>query len=345
MRGRALAVALGATAVLAAAPRVAEACFCEARRLVSPANGSVDVPLDAVFVVAGEMGSLPWWLELRQAAGGALLELELERRPSEYANWDWMWYARPLDRLDPDTIYELFVPPSWGNLGSGPRVLSRFRTGEADSERPPAFDGASTLAVRRYRHDDECEAIDSCFTRTNGFDRVVVEHGAVPAGVSHGVIELGPAGGETQRFLVPLDPAGDGSVALLSARCETARLPVLRPEETYCADLRVFDHAGNASTGGAAVCEVTESCRLPKCAGLPGDECDPMPVCSVGGGPGGGAGGLALLGAALALSLGGGARGRRRGRGSGGRRGRGRPCGPDRDRWCGGGRRPMLRRR
>ena len=340
MRRRALAGALGAAAALAAAPRAAEACFCEARRLVSPANGSVGVPLDPEVIVAGD--TIPWWLELRAADGGVSVALELDRRPSEYANWDWIWYARALEPLEPDTIYELFVPPAWGNLGEGDRVLSRFRTGDGASEQPPRFEGASAVTIRRYRREEDCSEIDSCYTRRNGFDRVVVEYGPVPAGAAHSVLELGRADGEMQRFLVPIELEG-GSITLTSAYCDAKRLQLLEEGQTYCADLRVVSHAGDVSSGGESVCEVTESCRLRKCAGLPGDECKPMTACSVGGGAGWGWGGLLLVGA-LVLSRGG-ERGRRRGRGSGGRRRRGRACGLGRDRWSGGGRRPRLRRR
>ena len=295
-----LVVAIGVLGPVVGGGGEAAACSCEAPGMLVPTPGAVGVPLDVRVVVAQSDGYLPAGssFDLRRADDGSPVELEVAPWTERVANIEGGWVATPAGPLGPETEYELHV---LDGEGVSAHVVGRFTTGTATSGPLPAFGGVSAVSVRRHRRSDGC--YDSCWARQDGTDEVILEHGPLPAGIAYAVVEIGPEdGGPASLFIRPADEEATRTV-VSSDYCAQRQMPLLEPDRTYCARMRVLDHAGNSTATGARVCEAAETCAIRDC-GRPRDGTCAQSGCSAAG-PVGGTGAALLLLGALLLARGG----------------------------------------
>ena len=247
----------------------AEACTCApVRPAISPRDGAVEVPTDAVVFIATDLG-LPE-VQLR-ALDGTRIPLTIEPHLRQTDNGAFV-KATPAN-LAPNTTYELTVEWAYGI------ETSRFTTG-LDSD-PPAveFTGLKGMSpeVMQYpvMREDGHPCFDPCVEHSGHVSRIRLDFDR-PAEAALVVFTLTRADGTLVDEFALADRDTDDYV-LGFQTCEQ-RSPRLEPDTGYCGRITAYDLRGTPIGGDVEVCTGTDTCApaLSGFACIPSDRCDPI---------------------------------------------------------------------
>jgi MYXO-CTERM domain-containing protein len=260
---------LALAALTSAAPRPAEACSCasEAPR-VSPADGALDVPINAVIIVAFGHASADPQVELRDPSTGAVIPLTVQPHPAGEG-----WQLASPGMLEPGTKYEITATSALGS------TQTTFVTGAATDVEPIAFAGLASISLETMTYPlerDGSACIDSCVsfggTNPGHISRIRLGY-APPADAALLVFSLEREDGTVVDQLPIEYGTADGRVLGFSS-CEHGA--VLEREGRYCGRLVAYDVAGNVTGSQTVVCEDVQTCA-PE---LVADSCTPADTCA-----------------------------------------------------------------
>jgi hypothetical protein len=249
----------------------AEACTCApVRPAISPRDGAVEVPTDAVVFVATDLG-LPA-VELR-TLDGARVPLTIEPHLRQTDNGAFV-KATPARELAPNTTYELVVEWAYGV------DRSRFTTGLHCDPPPVEFTGLRGMSpeVMQYPvlRPDGNPCFDPCVEHSDHVSRIRLDFDR-PRDAALVVLTLTRDDGTlVDEFALPERDTDDYVLGFQT--CEV-RSPRLSADTGYCGRITAYDMRGTPIGGDVEVCTSTETCApaLSGFACIPSDRCDPMP--------------------------------------------------------------------
>lgn len=248
----------------------AEACTCApVRPVISPSDGAVDVPTDAVIFVAADLG-IPN-VELHSPEG-ARIPLRIETHARKTDNGSYLKIVP--GTLATNTTYELVVEWAYGT------DRTRFTTGGADCEPPVVeFAGLRGIApeVMQYPvlRPDGGPCFDPCVEHSDHVSRIRLDFDR-PRDAALVVFTLTRDDGTlVDEFALPERDTEDYVLGFQT--CEV-RSPQLDAATGYCGKITAYDLRGTPIGGDVEVCSGTETCApaLSGFACIPSDRCDPV---------------------------------------------------------------------
>ncbi len=247
-------IALAVAVALVVDARAADACSCafpEPR--ISPANGAVDVPIDAKLIVRFAIAD-SIIVSLRDASGAGVALTTDIRRP--YGLYDGVTvFATPAAPLAANTTYTVTA-----HRTDAMETITSFRTGSATDQVPPSFGGITAFAPETMEYPIVINGgfcIATCISASDGhLSRIGIDAASVPADVVHLALLLRRAD-DTHVEEIPLSlaPPFDltSDVCLPHARLEAG--------VDYCARVVAYDVAGNRAGFETELCTTSATCQ------------------------------------------------------------------------------------
>lgn len=252
---------------MVAAPRVAEPCSCSTPETkISPADGSANVPLNAIVIA--QLHESPILVELRLAATNEIVSMTFDLRGSTF-------FGTPIVPLQANTAYTVTV----GNGGPNPTV-AMFTTGDRIDEINPYFYGLTSVSFETMAYpvpdEDGSMCFSTCVVGADGrISRIVMDYEPLPDDAVYAVLRVRRKGGPVIEL--PLRSFDDRVFGY--SYC-SVRSPPLEPGAEYCAQLSVYDVTGKQNRQPDELCSVVATCA-PRLKPSPFGPCDPSDECVI----------------------------------------------------------------
>jgi hypothetical protein len=230
--------------------REVAACSCELSTLLSPRGGTTDVPLNAViiFQTVGSPGSV------YDITHDVEVPVTMESFPGRAQTW----LIRPKDALAANSTIEVRPMPSPGN------TTSRFTTGTATDDAPPAYDGFNGFSANTVNlSSPSLPCRNSCWGGDT-FRRLRFDYAPPPSDTSILLVEMrretvdGAPITETVPFFRHYYEA-DWPQRIENGSCGIS-IPLFNAGENVCARVIAFDMAGHRSDPSPEICSRVVAC-------------------------------------------------------------------------------------
>jgi uncharacterized protein (TIGR03382 family) len=272
VRNRLLIALLGALAVIATAERRADACSCEPIEDIVPADGAVDVPLNAVIMVQRWGVARADRIDVVETGTNAVVA---SATPETTGSVNITTLA-PSAPLAANTTYEVVAFPA----SAFPAPLSTFTTGSETDTTAPVFAGLESV-VAESMDVREC-TLNSCVSATSfgWFPRLRLGFTA-PSDIAYYALETRNQQNQdvTRQLVFASSGAFTDPSNVTGIGCELVKPPTMHPGDSFCARLIAYDQAGNTAGAEVELCAPVAECAA-SCDddnGVPNDECPAPP--------------------------------------------------------------------
>lgn len=273
---RFLCLAAPFLALVAATPRQADACSCAPESpFLSPVDGAIGVPRNAIVAVLVYSGTLPEQLAITEAATGAAVAADVEVIDHVAGYVTRLLIARPREPLAAATEYRISISEGGWEPGT-------FVTGDALDQDAPVFAGLSALQADTTAYDSGGGCVSSCVEpRDERVQAIELSFPDPGSDVAFMTLALRREGDAEPLTVAPIRRLPAGFVRTLGFHsCDSVLAPALEPGQVYCGQLTAYDAAGNISASGAEVCSAASECAQR----LEDESCWPNTSCN-GSGP------------------------------------------------------------